>query len=120
MCIRDRVNRIASKLIGGVRNIHDRLAQIAGLEDHEVDVGLFGFPLRNIGHSLRDRCRNFGLPACEGVAGAGRGAVERGGRGILPKVRIDLIGENLFTIYAVGVGNGIFCLLYTSELGNAS
>ena len=103
-----KVNRIASKLIGGVRNIHDRLAQIAGLEDHEVDVGLFGFPLRNIGHSLRDRCRNFGLPACEGVAGAGRGAVERGGRGILPKVRIDLIGENLFTIYAVGVGNGIF------------
>ena len=70
-------------------------------------VGLL-FPLRNIGHSLRDRCRNFGLPACEGVAGAGRGAVERGGRGILPKVRIDLIGENLFTIYAVGVGNGIF------------
>ena len=103
-----KVNRIASKLIGGVRNIHDRLAQIAGLEDHEVDVGLFGFPLRNIGHSLRDRCRNFGLPACEGVAGAGRGAVERGGRGILPKVRIDLIGENLFTIYAVGVGNGIY------------
>ena len=103
-----KVNRIASNLIGGVRNIHDRLAQIAGLEDHEVDVGLFGFPLRNIGHSLRDRCRNFGLPACEGVAGAGRGAVERGGRGILPKVRIDLIGENLFTIYAVGVGNGIF------------
>ena len=70
-------------------------------------VGLL-FPLRNIGHSLRDRCRNFGLPACEGVAGAGRGAVERRGRGILPKVRIDLIGENLFTIYAVGVGNGIF------------
>ena len=103
-----KVNRIASKLIGGVRNIHDRLAQIAGLEDHEVDVGLFGFPLRNIGHSLRDRCRNFGLPACEGVAGAGRGAVERWGRGILPKVRIDLIGENLFTIYAVGVGDGVY------------
>ena len=63
-------------------------------------------PLRSIGHSLRDRFCNFGLPACEGVAGAGRGAVERGGRGILPKVRIDLIGENLFTIYAVGVGDG--------------
>ena len=40
-----KVNRIASKLIGGVRNIHDRRAQIAGLEDHEVDVGLFGLPL---------------------------------------------------------------------------
>ena len=103
-----KVNRIASKLIGGVRNIHDRLAQIAGLEDHEVDVGLFGFPLRNIGHSLRDRCRNFGLPACEGVAGAGRGAVERGGRGILPKVRIDLIGENFFVLNAVGVGDGVY------------
>ena len=70
--------------------------------------GLDRRPHRNIDHSLRDRCRNFGLPACEGVAGAGRGAVERGGRGILPKVRIDLIGENLFTIYAVGVGDGVY------------
>ena len=70
-------------------------------------VGLL-FPLRNIGHSLRDRCRNFGLPACEGVAGAGRGAVERGGRGILPKVRIDLIGENFFVLNAVGVGDGVY------------
>ena len=70
-------------------------------------VGLL-FPLRNIGHSLRDRCRNFGIPACEGVAGAGRGAVERGGRGILPKVKIDLIGENFFVLNAVGVGDGVY------------
>ena len=65
-------------------------------------------PLRSIGHSLRDRFCNFGLPACEGVAGAGRGAVERGGRGILPKVRIDLIGENFFVLNAVGVGDGVY------------
>ena len=68
--------------------------------------GLDRRPHRNIDHSLRDRFRNFGLPACEGVAGAGRGAVERGGRGILPKVRIDLIGENFFVLNAVGVGDG--------------
>ena len=68
--------------------------------------GLHRRPLRNIGHSLRDRFCNFGLPACEGVAFTVRGAVERGRLGILPKTRIDLIGENLFTIYAVGVGDG--------------
>ena len=49
-----KVNRIASKLIGGVRNIHDRLAQIAGLEDHEVDVGLFGLPLCGEDYVLAD------------------------------------------------------------------
>ena len=49
-----KVNRIASKLIGGVRNIHDRRAQIAGLEDHEVDVGLFGLPLGSEDYVLSD------------------------------------------------------------------
>ena len=221
-----KVNRFASKLIGGVRNIHDRLAQIAGLEDHEVDVGrldflmldldglvgvaavfqaavafrriprvavvikvdtpaevavlrpalgmrLFGVravevdeavglnpevrgegsgssetgnldivrgnginlllfraslihaldvdrdaqfsnlfrsgkldPLCGVGCILVDSPCNFGLPACEGVAFTVRGAVERGGHGILPKVRIDLIGEHFLAVNAVGVGDG--------------
>ena len=85
-------------------NSHFKLFQLVSRRG----FGLHRRPLRNIGHSLRDRFRNFGLPACEGVAGAGRGAVERGGRGILPKVRIDLIGENFFVLNAVGVGDGVF------------
>ena len=86
------------------QNSHFKLFQLVSRRG----LGLDRRPLRNIGHSLRDRCRNFGLPACEGVAGAGRGAVERGGRGILPKVRIDLIGENFFVLNAVGVGDGVY------------
>ena len=65
-------------------------------------------PLRGVGRIGGNSLSNFGLPACEGVAGAGRGAVERGGRGILPKVRIDLIGENFFVLNAVGVGDAVF------------
>ena len=90
-----KVNRIASKLIGGIRNIHDRRAQIAGLEDHEVDVGLFGLPL--CVQSMVGRRGDSGVrrdliailrssePAQEVIAGAGRdrqlaiGFVERDG-----------------------------------------
>ena len=90
-----KVNRIASKLIGGVRNIHDRRAQIAGLEDHEVDVGLFGLPL--CVQSMVGRRGDSGVrrdliaalrsskPAQEVIAGTGRdrqlaiGFVERDG-----------------------------------------
>ena len=85
-------------------NSHFKLFQLVSRRG----FGLHRRPHRNIDHSLRDRFRNFGLPACEGVAGAGRGAVERGGRGILPKVRIDLIGENFFVLNAVGVGDGVY------------
>ena len=85
-------------------NSHVKLFQLVSRRG----FGLDRRPHRNIDHSLRDRFRNFGLPACEGVAGAGRGAVERGGRGILPKVRIDLIGENFFVLNAVGVGDGVY------------
>ena len=86
------------------QNSHVKLFQLVSRRG----FGLDRRPHRNIDHSLRDRFRNCGLPACEGVAGAGRGAVERGGRGILPKVRIDLIGENFFVLNAVGVGDGVY------------
>ena len=86
------------------QNSHFKLFQLVSRRG----FGLDRRPHRNIDHSLRDRFRNYGLPACEGVAGAGRGAVERGGRGILPKVRIDLIGENFFVLNAVGVGDGVY------------
>ena len=86
------------------QNSHVKLFQLVSRRG----FGLDRRPLRNIDHSLRDRFRNYGLPAYEGVAGAGRGAVERGGRGILPKVRIDLIGENFFVLNAVGVGDSVY------------
>ena len=85
-------------------NSHFKLFQLVSRRG----FGLHRRPHRNIEHILRDRFRDSGLPACEGVAGAGRGAVERGGRGILPKVRIDLIGENFFVLNAVGVGDGVY------------
>ena len=62
-------------------------------------------PLRNIGHSLRDRFRNFGLPACEGVAGVVRVFAERGGSNAGLEVGEDHILEEL-AVNAVGVGDG--------------
>ena len=49
-------------------NSHFKLFQIVSRRG----FGLHRRPLRNIGHSLRDRFCDFGLPACEGVAPAGR------------------------------------------------
>ena len=62
-------------------------------------------PLRNIGHSLRDRFRNFGLPACEGVAGVVQVFAERGGSNAGLEVGEDHILEEL-AVNAVGVGDG--------------
>ena len=49
-------------------NSHFKLFQLVSRRG----FGLHRRPLRNIGHSLRDRFCDFGLPACEGVAPAGR------------------------------------------------
>ena len=63
-------------------------------------------PLRSIGHSLRDRWRNFGLPACEGVAGVVRVfAAERGGIIAVLEAGEDYSFEEL-AFNAVGVGDG--------------
>ena len=86
------------------QNSHFKLFQLVSRRG----LGLDRRPLRGVGRIGGNSLSNFGIPACEGVAGAGRGAVERGGRGILPKVRIDLIGENFFVLNAVGVGDGIY------------
>ena len=69
--------------------------------------GLHRRPLRNIGHSLRDRFCNFGLPACEGVAFTVRSAAhERGGRVACIEAGVDVVLEDYLVFNAVGVGDG--------------
>ena len=84
-------------------NSHFKLFQLVSRRG----FGLHRRPLRNIGHSLRDRFCNFGLPACEGVAGAGRGAAhECGGRGACIEAGVDVVLEDYLAVNAVGVGDG--------------
>ena len=64
-------------------------------------------PLCDISHVPGDRCRNFGLPACEGVAAAVRVFAERGGRVACVEVLMALIGEHFVIFNAVGVDDDI-------------
>ena len=83
-------------------NSHFKLFQLVSRRG----FGLHRRPLRNIGHSLRDLFCDFGLPACEGVAGAVRGFAERGGRIAGLKASGDPILEDYLAFNAVGVGDG--------------
>ena len=70
-----KVERIAVNRIGGIRSVYNRRPQIVRLEDHDVDVGLFGLPVGiqgMVGHRGDGRVSGdnraflcFGIPASE-------------------------------------------------------
>ncbi len=75
---------------------------IAGLRSVQL------LPLCDVGGVAGYGAGDCGLPACENIALAGRGAAcERRRCGAGRKAAVDLILEDLFTLYTVGVSNGV-------------
>ena len=74
-------------------------------QGHSSCIGLARLPLGNIGDIRSHGSRNGGIPAGEGIAFPGKGAVESGGRGTGRQVAVNLIGKYCAAC-AVSVCNG--------------
>ena len=72
---------------------------------HSSCTGLARLPLGNIGDIRSHGFRNGGIPAGEGIAFPGKGAVESGGRGTGRQVAVNLIGKYC-AVCTVSICNG--------------